>query len=305
MAKVAPKPVLKWAGGKWRVYDQIAHFFPKSYGRLVEPFMGGAAVFFREWARGGLEKGAVLTDTNEELVNLYNVIRDEPDELVTKLRGMKRAHASGQESYFYDVRAWDPATLTTHARAARIVYLNKTCFNGLYRVNGSGKFNVPFGRYENPNILDEENLRAAHAAFQDATIRVSDFEATARAAKKGDVVYFDPPYDPLSATSSFTSYGKDSFGRPEQVRLAETFARLSKRGVHCVLSNSDTPFIRETYEAVRSDVPEMMIERIEVPRFINSKAEKRGNVGEVAIATRAPPESALMGRLAQARLPDA
>lgn len=288
MVKPAPKPVLKWAGGKWRVYEQIRHLIPKNYEHLVEPFVGGAAVFFREWAREGFARGAKLSDTNDELVNLYSVLRDDPTRVIEQLEAMKKEHDARQADYFYEVREWDPAQLDSVERAARILYLNKTCFNGLYRVNKKGKFNVPFGKYINPRILDEDNLWAAHAALRDATIQVSDFEAAVKSAKEGDVVYFDPPYDPLSTTSSFTSYAKGDFGREEQLRLAQTFRALSLRGVHCVLSNSETPFIVETYEALRKDLPQLVIERIEVPRFINSKADKRGAVGEVAIATRLP-----------------
>lgn len=305
MPKPAPKPVVKWAGGKWRVYEQFQHLVPRSYGRLIEPFAGGAAVFFREAARGGFRRGAVLLDTNEELVNLYRVLQTHPERLVAEVRRMKTEHERRPEAYFYEVRDdWAVAGLAPHQRAARMLYLNKTCFNGLYRVNAAGKFNVPFGRHASPAILDEKNVLAAHEVLQGAVVEVADFGKALEVAEAGDFAYFDPPYDPLSATSNFTAYSKDAFGRAEQLRLAETFRRLAKRGVHCLLSNSDTPFVRETYEPLRDELPSLVIQPVSAPRSINSNGARRGAVGEVVIASSLP-EASAAGSGLQERLPEA
>ena len=272
LVEARPKPVLKWAGGKWRLCPLFAErgLLPPKFNTYHEPFVGGAALFFYL-----LPSRAVLLDTNEELVNLYRQIRTDVDALLSLLREMKKAHS---EEFYYKTRAAAGETLTPLERAARTVYLNKTCYNGLYRVNSKGRFNVPFGRYTNPTIVDEENLRRAAKALSTADVVHADFESVLDRAQAGDFVYFDPPYDPLSVTSSFTGYTKNAFGRADQKRLAETFRELDNRGVHCVLSNSDTPFVRSLFDGYD-------IEALQVPRFINSKAEKRGPVGEVVVTT--------------------
>lgn len=284
LVEARPKPVLKWAGGKWRLCPLFAErgLIPPKFNTYHEPFVGGAALFFYL-----LPTRAVLLDTNEELVNLYRQIRTDVDDLLRRLREMKNAHS---EEFYYDTRAAATNTLTPLERAARTVYLNKTCFNGLYRVNSKGQFNVPFGRYANPTIVDEDNLRRAAKALSTAEIVHADFESVLDRAQAGDFVYFDPPYDPLSVTSSFTGYTKNAFGRADQKRLAATFRELDHRGVHCLLSNSDTPFVRSLFE-------DYEIVGFQVPRFINSHGEKRGRVGEVAVTTaRWPVEGERSGR---------
>lgn len=267
-----PRPILKWAGGKARVYPlaKQAGLIPPAYGRYWEAFAGGVAFFFAEEP-----KQATLIDTNEELFATYQVVKEDVESLVALLAEHRKQHS---EAFFYAIRSQAPEELTPLERAARMIYLNKTCFNGLYRVNARGQFNVPFGRYTNPPILDADNLRAASRTLQRAELRLGDFSLVLDGAKAGDFAYLDPPYDPVSATSNFTGYTKESFGRKDQERLRDVFVELSKRGVHCLLSNSDTPFIRDLYAGFH-------IETISVSRAINSKGDKRGPVGEVLVAT--------------------
>lgn len=266
---VKPQPIIKWVGGKRQLLEQFQPFFPKQFNRYFEPFVGGAAVFFSL----DLEE-AILMDTNAELVNLYNVIKEHVEPLIENLR-----HHKNEESYYYTIRALVPATLSPVERASRFIYLNKTCYNGLYRVNRQGKFNVPFGKYTNPDYVNADGLRLASAALQRATIMENDFSAVLELANPGDFVYFDPPYHPVSETSNFTSYTKDSFGVEDQRRLAAVFVELVDRGCHVMLSNSDTPFIRELYMDYR-------IETVRARRAVNSKADGRGYVSEVvAIGT--------------------
>lgn len=272
MTATTLKPILKWAGGKARLCPEFKRrgLIPPKFETYYEPFAGGAALFF--YLRPAR---AVLMDTNEELLNVYAQARDHPQDLLDLLLQMKTRHS---EEFFYETRAQQPASLNRLERAARTIYLNKTCFNGLYRVNAKGEFNVPFGRYANPGIVDADALYAASEALRHAELIHADFGKVESLATSGDFVYFDPPYDPLSATSNFTSYTKAPFGRAEQERLALTFGRMASRGVHGLLSNSDTPWVRSLYAGYH-------FESFRVPRFINSKAGGRGPVGEVAVAT--------------------
>lgn len=263
-----PRPFLKWAGGKSKLVETIMGRFPQNFGNYFEPFLGGGAVFF------GLEPTrAVLADMNLELVTAYKQLRDELPRVMAALR----KHRADRD-HFYEVRAKDASSMSPTARAARMIYLNRTCYNGLYRVNRSGGFNVPFGKYDNPTICDEENLRAVSHALQDAQIEHSDVFTTVAKARAGDLVYFDPPYDPVSKTASFVSYTEKGFTSEDQERLAQTFASLAERGVHAVLSNSDTPFIRKLYKGFRIDT-------VHVRRAINSRADRRGPVAEVLVST--------------------
>lgn len=259
-------PVLKWAGGKGRLLAQYQPYFPTSYKRYFEPFVGSAAVFFHlqpDQAR--------LSDTNAELVNVYRVIQNRVEKLLHEL-AVHSEHNS--KEYFYEVRATVPRG--DIKKAARTIYLNRTCYNGLYRVNSKGGFNVPYGRYKNPRIVAPERLRAASEALQGVQLDVAPFEDVEKLAKKGDLVYFDPPYQPLSATSSFTAYTRDSFGEVQQRELARVFKKLAKKGVHVMLSNSDAPFIRELYR-------DCTLIEVRAPRFINSKADRREAIGELLI----------------------
>jgi DNA adenine methylase len=267
LAPVArPRPFLKWAGGKTQLLPEILRRFPPVFRRYHEPFLGGGAVFF---AVGPAR--AALSDINPDLVATYTALRDEPERVIRELL----QHQASEEHY-YRVRAQAPALLSVAAAAARTIYLNRTCFNGLYRVNKKGEFNVPYGRYENPTLCDAENLRLVSLALHDVDIAHADALSVGTRAQRGDLVYFDPPYDPLSPTASFTSYAKGGFGKNEQAELADTFRRLAERGVSVVLSNSDTPLIRELYKGFR-------IDQVYARRAINSRADRRGHVAEVIV----------------------
>ena len=269
--KVAP--VVKWAGGKGQLLFKLEKYLPQHYCTYFEPFLGGGAVLFHLQPQRG-----VVNDLNHELINLYQVIRDSVDELIEDLKKHKN-----QAYYFYQLRELDRdprafSALTPTKRASRTLYLNKTCYNGLYRVNSKGFFNTPFGKYQNPNIVPEPRLRAMSEYFQRAelTFLSCDFQQALSTAGEGDFVYLDPPYDPVSTTSNFTSYGKDGFGRPQQQRLKEVCDLLARRGAKFLLSNSATDFILDLYADYR-------IETVEAMRNINSKGEGRGPVAEVLV----------------------
>lgn len=261
-------PFLKWAGGKGRLLAQYAPYFPRDAGTYYEPFCGGGAVFF---ARA--PERAVLADINPELVNVYTCVRDDVEGVIARLR----EHAAQHNSiYYYTVRAQQPGDLAPVARAARLIYLNHTCFNGLYRENARGEFNVPLGRYTNPAICDAANLRAACRALQGAAILHAPFDHVLERALPGDLVYFDPPYVPLSATSRFTSYSRHTFGPAEQTHLRDVFAELARRGVRALLSNSDCAVTRDLYR----DFP---IVTITAARAINARADRRGKISEILV----------------------
>lgn len=261
-------PFLKWAGSKRYLLPEILPRLPTKINTYFEPFVGGGAVFFA-LAADKRFKHAVLGDSSEELVGTYYVLRDSVDDVVQQLKVHSRKHS---EKYFYEVRA-QPRS------AARMIYLNRTCFNGLYRVNRKGQFNVPFGRYTNPKICDEENLRAVSATLRSVGLLLGDFERSTIRARRGDAVYFDPPYAPVSETANFTAYTAGGFGPADQERLRDVAKKLIDRGVHVLLSNSDTPFVRKLYKGFK-------IEKVEAPRRVNSKGGKRGNVGELLISGR-------------------
>ena len=267
------RPFIKWVGGKGRLVADIHAIMPVTFGDYYEPFLGGGAIFWSLVHR--LQKAkhaAFLSDMNDEIMHVYKMVRNDVDGLVAELSRYEYA----KEEY-YDRRSAIVKDLTAVERAARTIYLNKTCFNGLYRVNKKGQFNVPFGKYTNPTICDEENLRACSAALQgEVTIWSKDYEEVAKKAKEGDLVYFDPPYIPASATSNFTAYTASGFTAEDQAALGDLFKGLVARGVMCILSNSDTPLTREIYEGCR-------MVRANIGRTINSKAEARGKVGELLI----------------------
>lgn len=272
------RPVLKWAGGKSRSLPQILAALPKDrIETYYEPFIGGAAVFFALAAERRFKR-AVLSDRNPALIEVYQALRDDVEGVIEVLRSYKH-----KEDEYYRIRGLDPETLEPSERAARTIFLNKTGYNGLYRVNSKGQFNVPFGRYKKPNFCDEENLRAAAAVLHGVDLRVRDFEKVSAKAKPGDAVYFDPPYDPVSKTANFTSYHKEEFGRKDHERLKDTFERLAARGVVVVLSNSDTEFTRELFAG-----PGWRVQKIHVSRPINSNASRRGGVRELLVTARDP-----------------
>ena len=262
------RPFLKWAGGKGQLLEQLRPLLPARFRRYFEPFAGGAALFFSLRPRR-----ALLADVNAELIDCYIAARDEVDALIEALG----RYRYGTEDY-YRTRALDRTSLPLAERAARTIYLNKTGYNGLYRVNRAGKFNVPMGRYSNPLVCDAANLRACSKALEGVDLRVADFEAIASRAKAGDFVYFDPPYVPVSDTADFTSYVPGGFGPDQQRRLARVFASLAGRGVHAMLSNSDTPTVRELYRGFRIDA-------VLAARYINSRGSRRGKVGEVVVTS--------------------
>ena len=268
-----PGPFLKWAGGKSQLLSHILPRFPERLRTYYEPFIGGGAVFFALAKTCRFER-AVLGDLNPALVEVYTVVRDEVSALEEAL-GVLAVGASDPD-FYYDVRGWDPQTLDPVKRTARFLFLNKTCFNGLYRVNRKGRFNVPFGRHKNPRVLNAPRLRAASRVLQGVTIVHSDFDRLVQHVRRGDGVYFDPPYVPVSATSSFTAYAAHPFTYRDHERLAETYRQLIRRGVTAVLSNSDCAFTRALYE-------DLEVECVQASRAINSVASRRGTISELLV----------------------
>ena len=272
------KPFLKWAGGKRQLVPEILNcHIPKDWKpksrTYFEPFIGGGAVLFALQPTK-----ATISDSNKELINCYEVVKDHVDELIEDLK-----QHENEESYYYKIRDWDRDNncqgKSDVQRASRIIFLNKTCFNGLFRVNSSGQFNVPFGRYKNPNILDDAVLRAVSKYLNNNQINIvnGDFQSVVIEAQKGDFIYFDPPYDPVSNTASFTGYDVNGFTRKEQERLKETADELSRKGCYILISNSYTQFIRELYR------DGYISSKISAIRAINSDGSKRGRVDEILI----------------------
>ncbi|MEL6381049.1 MAG: DNA adenine methylase [Cyanobacteria bacterium J06626_18] len=269
---LAPRPFLKWAGGKGRLIEQYQPYFPKQLGRYCEPFLGGGALFFH--LADGCQS-AILTDLNEELVNVYRCVRDEVEAVIDLLESHRSNHC---QTHYYAVRA-QTAIASPIQRAARLIYLNKTCFNGLYRENSKGFFNVPMGRYKNPKICDTTTLRSASMALQRADITCVPFtHILEQTLQPNDLVYFDPPYHPISATSNFTGYNRYGFTAQDQISLQQTFAALADRGIQVMLSNSDCPFIRDLYR-------DFHIREIQASRAINSNAKRRGKISELLITS--------------------
>lgn len=257
-----PKPFVKWVGGKrqlLRQFRELGLYPPEDFDPMTntyyEPFVGGGAVFFYL-----LPKNAGLSDLNKELVTTYNVIKNNVDRLIESLR----KHIYDKE-YFLEVRAKKIEDLSEVEVASRFIFLNRTGFNGLYRVNKSGQFNVPFGRYNNPVICDEKNLRQVSEALQDVSITHQDYKKVLETAKSGDFIYLDPPYYPISATSSFTSYTAEGFLEKEQTELRDTFVKLHEKGCFVMLSNSDTPFINELYSGLNGTISR--IKKLFMPKY--------------------------------------
>jgi DNA adenine methylase len=270
------QPFLKWAGGKSQLLAQFDPFFPASVSEYCEPFIGGGAVFFHLRARFPQMK-AIIRDNNPELINCYSAVRDHVEQLAASLdEHLSRFRQSG-EQYYYLVRAQHHLADSV-ARASRVIFLNKTCYNGLWRVNGRGEFNVPIGSYrpEKVSLYDPANLAAASRALQGVDLAVEDFRETLRGVAPGTFVYVDPPYFPVSATANFTSYTKEEFGKAAQEELAALFADASRRGVRLMLSNSDTPFIRELYKGFD-------LHTVKARRAVNCDGSKRGQILEVIV----------------------
>lgn len=256
---VNPKPILKWAGGKQQMLDVLLPQVPKQYNRYIEPFFGGGALFFAL-----TPKDAIIADSNPELMNLYRVVADNVEELISILKDMKN-----DESTYYEIRGLDPALLSPVERAARTIYLNRTCYNGLYRVNRKGQFNVPYGKYKNPKICDEENLRAASIALQGVLIVEGDYKDVLREhARPGDFIFLDPPYLPVGKYADFKRYTKEQFYEEDHIELAQEVHRLHELGCHVILTNSNHPLVHELYEKYTISVHKTR-------RNINSDASKR------------------------------
>ena len=266
-------PVVKWVGGKRQLLDDLTPLFPKRVASYCEPFLGGGAVLFK------LQPNiAYVNDINSELIQMYEVIRDNVDELIIAL-----GEHPNEADHFYSVRDWDRdkeqyRRLTKVQRAARIIYLNKTCYNGLFRVNNAGEFNTPYGHYKNPNIVNAPTLKAVSAYFQKAQVAFSsvDYAQVLANVAKGTFVYLDPPYDPVSDTANFTGYAKGGFDRSEQIRLRQCCDELNRRGIKFMLSNSATDFIKKQYAAYNITI-------VKAKRAVNSNAAKRGQIDEVVI----------------------
>lgn len=265
-------PFLKWVGGKRQLMNDIEPLIPSKISTYYEPFIGGGAVLLNQQP-----KKAVINDYNAELINVYAVVRDQVEELIEDL-----AMHKNESDYFYSIRVQDREEgfdqLSSLKRASRVIYLNKTCFNGLYRVNSSGEFNTPFGRYKSPNIVNESVLRAVSKYLQNNNIELlsGDFEDALKGARRGAFVYLDPPYDPISKSSNFTGYVEGGFGVDQQERLRDVCVKLNQKGVKFLLSNSATPLIKGLYK-------DFEIIEVGAKRHINSVASKRGEVTEVLV----------------------
>ncbi|HTM20039.1 MAG TPA: DNA adenine methylase, partial [Kofleriaceae bacterium] len=267
-------PIVKWAGGKTKLLEELVAHAPGTYRRYFEPFVGGGALFFRL-----VPDDAVLCDRNVDLINTYRCIAWNVEAVIKRLAAHKAKHG---EAHYYQVRErfnQREGKQSDVERAAACIYLNKTCYNGLWRVNASGEFNVPIGRYTDPPICDAERLRAAAPVLQRADLRAGHYADAVDGARSRDLVYFDPPYHPVSDTANFTSYTADCFGEDDQRALAEVTRLLDARGCAVMVSNSDTPFIRALYRDYR-------ITRVSCARAINTNAASRGAVHEVIVSNR-------------------
>lgn len=266
-------PFVKWVGGKRQIISEIQSLLPKKITSYYEPFIGGGAVLFHIQPQR-----ATINDLNAELINLYNVIKEQPLALIEDL-----ARHRNEAEYYYQIRSLDRnkeqfALLTDIERASRIIFLNKTCYNGLFRVNNAGEFNTPFGRYKEPNIVNEITIKAVSAYLNQANVTIlqGDFETSLQNIPRDAFVYFDPPYDPVSDSASFTGYTQGGFNRQEQIRLKRICDDLNNKKIKFLLSNSCTDFILDLYD-------DYQINEIRANRFINSNADKRGMVSEVLI----------------------
>jgi DNA adenine methylase len=283
--QILPRPFLKWAGGKSKLLEQYQPYFPQKFTTYYEPFLGGGALFFY-LAQHRPSLQAVLTDINPELINAYCCVRDRVEELILILEQHQLEHEKHDREYYYSVRSH--SYKTDIERAARLIYLNKTCYNGLYRENSKGEFNVPIGRYKNPKICQPDLLRSAASVLAKAEIQVRKFDRVLDFANSSeDFVYFDPPYHPIGATSNFTAYSRENFKESEQIQLRDVFAQLARRRVKLMLSNSHCDFIEKLYAESGAfpdcKLPELL--EISAARGINSNACKRGKISEFLIVS--------------------
>jgi DNA adenine methylase len=287
------RPVIKWPGGKGQLLDRLEPLFPRKFNRYIEPFAGAGAVFFRLHNLGLIganprvrKTPAILNDLNAELMNVYCIVRDQVDDLIDEL-ARHQAHI-GDEAYYYYIRNLDREpgfTLSSPVtRAARTIFLNKTGYNGLYRVNAGGLFNVPFGQHKKPTVLDQPLLYVVSRALQRVELMSSDFAGPLRQARKHDLVYIDPPYQPLSRTANFVAYTAGGFGWDQQERLAEWIGRLAKRGCYVLINNADTPEIEALYEATfKAHDLDFKMQAFETARSINREGKNRRGAKELTV----------------------
>jgi len=313
----AATPLLKWVGGKRQLLPHIRRFYPARFGAYLEPFVGSGAVFFDLWGSGRLAgHPIVLIDSNADLIGCYEMVRDRPDAVAAALEALAEGHAREGARHYYEVRdvqfnplreAWrapDGSIGYTPELAAMLIYLNRTGFNGLYRVNAAGRFNVPAGRYVRPRIADPERLaRVARAlAGPGVTLRHASFDSVLEVAVEGDFLYIDPPYAPLSRTSSFTSYTSARFADAEQERLQQVVIELARRGCQVVLSNSTAPAIAALYDGnAAAETAGLRAYRIAARRAVNSVGTRRGSVDEYLISNVTPLEAPETVRVPRAR----
>lgn len=274
---VTPKPFVKWAGGKRQLIPILNENLPKSFGTYYEPFLGGGALLFHILT-DRIGQKCSISDLNSDLVLAYTVIRNRIDDLIDSLKNHERNYRKDSKSYYYSIRESNPRSEI--AKTSRLLFMNRTCFNGLYRVNSKGKFNVPLGKYVNPNIVNETNLRSVSRILQSSKVSIQcrDFEAVLRYAKKGDLVYFDPPYQPVSETANFTSYTNTDFTSDDLTRLAKICASLDEKGCNVLLSNSDSKLVSDMFSEKT-----WKINKIPANRSINSDSKKRTGHFELLI----------------------
>ncbi len=290
----AIKPFIKWVGGKGQLLDELEKLVLCNIGKVkkyAEPFVGGGALLFHLLSKYDLFEEIYISDINSELINAYIVIKNDVDNLLAKLNEMQMLFLpideNGRKYFYYTVRErFNSTTLTEETateKAAQFIFLNKTCFNGLYRVNRKGQFNVPMGAYKNPTICDDENLRNIHEALQNVTIVCGDYSLSKSFIDKDTFVYLDPPYRPISETSAFTAYNSDAFDDEEQIRLSKFIDEINLSGAKIVLSNSDPKNVNEDDNFFDDLYKNYKINRVEASRAINSKGNKRGKINELLI----------------------
>jgi len=276
ITSLVPKPFVKWAGGKRQLLPILSQHIPKNFDTYFEPFLGGGAVMFHILSK--LQPKCFVSDLNSTLILSYVTIRDKVDELIMSLEKHSENYFKNSEDYYYQVRDSNPKNQID--QVSRLIFLNKTCFNGLYRVNSKGKFNVPIGRYVNPNIVNKENLQILSHVLQskEISIKCEDFTTALKKPHEGDFVYLDPPYQPVSSTANFTSYTNDSFDYKDQERLYTEFKKLDSRGCKIMLSNSRSQEVIELFSEYSDNIIE-----INTNRFINSNSKKRTGHTEILI----------------------
>lgn len=276
------KPFVKWVGGKGKLIPELEKYFPKKFNRYFEPFVGGGALFYEVIQKNNIVFSSI-NDINKKLIITYKQIQKNPQKIISQLKNIeneyKKLTLEEQKEYFYTIRKkYNKENLDDIATTVYLIFLNKTCFNGMYRENSKGEYNIPFGDQKNPTICDEKNILAVSKCLKNTEINNLSFENAVEKCKKGDFIYFDPPYYPINATSNFTNYSKNTFGQEEQKRLRDVSAGLAKKGCFVMLSNSNTPFIKKLYK-------KFYINYLSAARSINSKGDKRGKIKEVIVTS--------------------